>query len=197
MANTQFDRMVGSLTSLPGIGKKSAYRIAFHLLRMEKISFDLFIQNLQDTKINLRFCSICGGLTDHEICDICTSDKKEKEVICVVEEPEDIVFIENSGVFNGTYHVLNGVISPLDGIGPENLRINELLQRIDHNDIKEVLLATNPTLEGDATASYIHHLIKDKNIKVTRIAHGITVGGSLEYADKYTLGKAIKSRLTL
>lgn len=197
MANSQFEKMVSSLSSLPGVGKKSAYRIAFHLLRIEDRQFGQLIASLQDTRDNLDFCQICGGLTEHPVCDICNSEKRDRGLICVVEQPEDIFFIENSGAFNGTFHVLNGVISPLDGIGPEQLRIKELIQRIDDDAVLEILLATNPTLEGDATASYIHNLIRDKGVRTTRIAHGITVGGTLEYADQYTLGKAIKARLTL
>ena len=197
MDNRFLDRMVGSLSSLPGIGKKSAYRIAFFLLRADERQFEAIIKNLVETRQNLQFCRTCGGITEEEICGICSSDKRNHSLVCIVEQPEDIFFIENSGEFEGVYHVLNGVISPLDGVGPEQLRIRELLERIETSEIEEVLLATNPTMEGDATASYLHSRLKEKGVRVTRIAHGITVGGTIEYADQYTLGKAIKSRLTL
>ena len=197
MDNRFLDKMVGSLCSLPGIGKKSAYRIAFYLLRADEKQFDSFIKNIAETRQNLQFCQKCGGISENSICSICTSDKRNHTLVCIVEQPEDIFFIENSGEFEGVYHVLNGVISPLDGVGPEQLRIRELLERIESSEIEEILLATNPTMEGDATASYLHSRLKEKGIRVTRIAHGITVGGTIEYADQYTLGKAIKSRLTL
>lgn len=181
--------------TLPGIGKKSAYRIAFHFLRLEKSLFNNFIDNLVSFKENLRFCSKCFGITENEICDICNSNLRESDFVCVVEQAEDIFFIENTGEYKGKYHVLHGVISPLDGIGPEHLKIHELLLKVEKEDIKEVLLATNPTLEGEATASYITNALKDKPLKISRIAYGVPLGSTLEYADQYTLGRAIKSRL--
>jgi recombination protein RecR len=187
-------KLVSTLSSLPGIGKKSAYRIGFYLIRMEKIRFEQFLENLKDIKETIRFCKICGAITDKEVCDTCTSETRNKEILCVVEMPEDIFFVENTGEFRGKYHVLGGVISPLDGIGPERLKIRELLERLKTNIVKELLIATNPTLEGDATASYIANLLKDTDIKITRIAHGVTIGSTLEYADQYTLGRAIRSR---
>lgn len=185
------------MTSLPGIGKKSAYRIGFHVLRMDESQFKIFLDNLTEFKEGLGFCKICGSITQEVICDVCTSEKRNAKLICVVEQPEDVFFIENTGEFQGKYHVLNGVISPIDGIGPENLRIQELVQRIAKEGVEELLLATNPTLEGDATASYINQLVGQENVKITRIAHGVTVGSTIEYADQYTLGKAIKSRVSL
>lgn len=164
---------------------------------MEDSTFQSWLNGLKEARERLHFCQICGGLTEETICDICDSPKRDKTILCVVEQPEDIFFIENTKEFFGTYHVLNGSISPLDGIGPDQLRIKPLMERLEESDIKEVLVATNPTLEGDATASYLSHLIKEREIKVTRIAHGITIGGTIEYSDQYTLGKAIKSRLTL
>jgi recombination protein RecR len=192
-----FKRLVGTLTSLPGIGRKSAYRIGFHLLRMDESSFRKLIQNLESIKKDLRFCKKCFSITESEVCDICTSPLRSESILCIVEQPEDVFFIENTGEFKGKYHVLGGVISPLDGIGPENLRIRELLERLKETSIQELLVATNPTLEGDATANYISGLIKPTGIRVTRIAHGVTIGSTLEYADQYTLGRAIKSRLTI
>ncbi|WP_411824834.1 recombination mediator RecR [Leptospira sp. 'Mane'] len=197
MSENQFQKLVSSFSILPGIGKKSATRIGFHVLRMEDSTFQSWLNGLREAREKLHFCQICGGLTEEIICDICDSPKRDKAILCVVEQPEDIFFIENTKEFFGTYHVLNGSISPLDGIGPDQLRIRPLMERLEESDIKEVLVATNPTLEGDATASYLSHLIKEREIKVTRIAHGITIGGTIEYSDQYTLGKAIKSRLTL
>lgn len=190
-------KLVASFSSLPGIGRKSAYRIAFFLLRMEETNFQNFLHTLEEFKTNLRFCKKCGAITELEVCDICTSDSRLSTILCVVEQPEDIFFIENTNEFKGKYHVLNGVISPLDGIGPDNLRIKELLERLKDSEVEEVLLATNPTLEGDATASYLFNLLKPIGLKITRIAHGVTVGSTLEYADQYTLAKAIKSRLVI
>jgi recombination protein RecR len=190
-------KLTSSLSSLPGIGKKSAYRIAFHILRMESGSFETFIHNLTEVKANLKFCETCGAITEDEICNICLNTERNSTIICVVEQPEDIFFIENTNEYKGKYHVLNGVVSPLDGIGPEQLKIKELLERLKIEPVEEILLATNPTLEGDATASYIFNLLRSTGIKLTRIAHGVTIGSTLEYADQYTLAKAIKSRLTI
>ncbi len=164
---------------------------------MDPSSFQAWINGIKEARERLHFCKICGGLTEDIVCDICESLKRDQSIVCVVEQPEDIFFIENTKEFFGKYHVLNGSISPLDGIGPDQLRIAQLVERVDEGEIQEVLVATNPTLEGDATASYISNLIKNKDIKVTRIAHGITIGGTIEYSDQYTLGKAIKSRLTI
>jgi recombination protein RecR len=188
-------QLVSSLSTLPGIGKKSAIRIGFHIIRMDNENFQNFISNLQNVKDSIHFCKNCGGLTDLDICDICTSDTRNSKLVCVVEQPEDVLFIENTGEMKGKYHVLNGVISPLDGIGPDKLRIKELLNRIKQESIEEILLATNPTLEGEATASFISQSIKEFGIKVSRIANGVSIGSTIEYADQYTLGRAITSRL--
>ncbi len=196
MASHLLEKLVLTLSSLPGIGRKSAYRIAFHLLRLEEGKFFEFLENIRSIKESLRFCTECGGITDASVCEICSSEKRDHSVICIVEKPEDIFFVENTAEYSGIYHVLNGVISPLDGIGPDQLKIKELLSRLDK--VQEVLIATNPTVEGDATASYIHTLLKNATtLKVTRIAHGVSIGSSIEYVDKYTLGKAIKSRIAL
>ncbi|EMF83128.1 recombination protein RecR [Leptospira weilii serovar Topaz str. LT2116] len=197
MANHLLEEMVDALSSLPGIGRKSAFRISFHLLRLEQGLFNHFIHQLTDTKNKIKFCKQCGSYAETEICDICTSEKRDTHTFCVVEQPEDIFFIENTREFHGKYHVLNGVISPLEGIGPRDLRIKELLERIEPEQVKEVLVATNPTLEGDATADYLANQLKPLSVNVTRIAYGITVGGSIELADQYTLGRAIRSRLQL
>jgi recombination protein RecR len=191
------NKLIASLSSLPGVGKKSALRIGFYLLRLEKKSFDDFIANLLSVRDSITFCESCGSITDKKICDICSSPDRLPNMICVVEKPEDVIFIERTGEIRGKYHVLDGVISPLDGIGPDKIRIRELLQRLKDNPVEELLIATNPTIQGDATASYISTILKDTNIKITRIAHGVTVGSTLEYADQYTLSKAIKSRNTI
>lgn len=197
LSDVQFQKLVQAFSSLPGIGKKSATRIGFHILRMNRGNFDLWLQSIEEAKDELKFCQICGGLTESPVCGICLSEKRDSKILCVVEQPEDIFFIENTKEYFGKYHVLNGAISPLDGIGPNELRIKELLTRLSEGEVSEVLIATNPTLEGDATASYLSQEIRPLNIKVTRIAHGITIGGTLEYSDQYTLGKAIKSRLVI
>jgi recombination protein RecR len=191
------DRLVSTLSVLPGIGKKSAYRIGFHILRMDEASFQTFLTNLREFKESIRFCKICGSLTEFDVCEICSSPKRSSSILCVVERPEDVLFIENTGEFTGKYHVLGGVISPIDGVGPDKLRFRELLERLKAEPIEEILVATNPTLEGDATANYIVSLLEGLQIKITRIAHGVTVGSTLEYADRYTLAKAIRSRLVL
>lgn len=197
LSDPQFQKLIQSFSSLPGIGKKSATRIGFHILRMDPSTFQAWLSNIEEAKTKLRFCDECGGLTEDQVCSICLSERRDSSILCVVEQPEDIFFIENTKEYAGKYHVLNGAISPLDGIGPEQLRIRQLMRRLDEGNTKEVLIATNPTLEGDATASYLSTVIKPMEIKITRIAHGITIGGTLEYSDQYTLGKAIKSRLTL
>ena len=189
-----FQKMVSSISSLPGIGKKSATRIAFHLLRMEESQFARLLESVRIAKEQLGFCKICGSLTEHEVCDICLNDSRSTEFICVVEQPEDVFSIEATGEFKGKYHVLGGVLSPIDGIGPEKLKIKELINRVRNDEVKEILLATNPTLEGDATASYITDALEGEKISISRIAYGIAVGAQIEYADQYTLGKAIKGR---
>lgn len=197
MTEEVLKNLVTTLSSLPGIGRKSAMRISFHILRMDSSSFESLVSALRSVKENIRFCQICGGMTESIVCEICQSSSRSSKLICVVEQAEDIFFIEKTGEIRGKYHVLNGVISPLDGIGPEKLRIRELLVRLQEGDVEEILMATNPTLEGDATASYISSLLKESHIKITRIAHGMTVGSTLEFADQYTLSKAIKSRTLL
>jgi len=197
LSENQFQKLISSFSLLPGIGKKSATRIGFHVLRMDTSSFQAWINGIREARENLHFCEVCGGLTEDSICEICNSHKRDQSIVCVVEQPEDIFFIENTKEYFGKYHVLNGSISPLDGIGPDQLRIPQLLERLKNSNITEVLVATNPTLEGDATASYISTIIKSFGIRVSRIAHGITIGGTIEYSDQYTLGKAIKSRLTI
>lgn len=197
MTEKILERLVSTLSALPGIGKKSAYRIGFHILRMDDASFHSFLTGLKEFKEGISFCKVCGALTEQEVCEICSSPKRSQSLLCVVERPEDVLFVENTGEYIGRYHVLGGVISPIDGVGPDKLRMRELLERLKSEPIEEILVATNPTLEGDATANYIAGILKESHIKITRIAHGVTVGSTLEYADRYTLGKAIRSRLVL
>ncbi len=164
---------------------------------MDPIAFENWIQSIQKSKSRIRFCEECGGLSDHAICDICESENRESGTLCIIENPEDLFSFEKTGEFKGRYHVLGGVLSPLEGIGPDKLRFRKLLDRFESNPWKEMIIATNPTLEGDATANYIVQLFKDRNIKISRIAFGIAVGGSIEFSDQYSLSRSLKSRLPM
>lgn len=189
-----FDRCVKELSKLPGIGKKTATRLAMHILKMPVRDVEDIANAIYNLKKNTRFCVKCGSISDEDLCDICADKNRDTSVICVVEEPKDIFLIETSGRFNGVYHVLGGRLAPLDGISPEDLRINELLKRIGEG-AKEVILATNPDVEGDTTAIYLHKLIcRHYNIKITRIATGIPIGSYLEYADEITILKSLENR---
>ncbi|MEW6528086.1 MAG: recombination mediator RecR [Spirochaetota bacterium] len=187
------ENCIHELSKLPGIGSKSASRIAFFLLKTPKANVDALIGAINQLKDNIRYCEECGGISDEALCSVCSDNERDKTILCVVEEPEDMLSIEKSGAFNGLYHVLGGVISPLDGVGPEELSINKLVERCK-SGIKEVIIATNPTIEGDATALYIASLLKPLNIKVMRIAHGLPVGSDLEFVDAPTLAKSITGR---
>lgn len=187
------DKLVKELGKLPGIGPRSAQKMAFHLMKISKEEARELAQAIVDIKEKTRYCSICNNLSEGEYCPICINPGRDKSIICVVEEPNDIIAIEKIGVYKGTYHVLMGVISPLDGIGPDDLKIKELLERISAG-VKEVILATNPNTEGEATAMYLGKIIKPLGIKVTRIARGIPVGGNIEYTDQATLAKAMEKR---
>lgn len=187
-------RLIEEFSKLPGIGRKSAQRLAFHVLHMREEEVGLLSQTIIDAKRKTRYCSECGNLTDIDPCILCKNQRRSKETICVVEDPRDVVAMERIREFQGVYHVLHGAISPMEGIGPEDIRIKELLVRLQKHDVQEVIIATNPNIEGEATAMYISRLIKPLNIKVTRIAHGIPVGGDLEYADEVTLSKALEGR---
>lgn len=187
-------KLIEEFSKLPGIGKRSAERLAFHILKQPKESVESFSKALVDAKEKIKFCPVCQSLTDTTPCSICSNPKRDKSVICVVENPKDILAMEKTKEFSGVYHVLHGVISPIDGIGPDDIKIKELLLRTKDNDVKEIIMATNPSIEGEATAMYISNLFKNFGIKVTRIAHGLPVGGELEYADEITLTKALEGR---
>ena len=180
--------------ALPGIGMKSAQRLAYHVMNMDMAEVESFAKALTDAKKNVHCCKICQNLTERDICPICSDDSRDKSIICVVESPKDVSAFERTREFTGVYHVLHGLISPMDGIMPDSLKVKELLARISQGGVSEVIMATNPTVEGDATAMYIAGLLKPIGIKVTRLAFGLPVGGILEYADEITLFKALENR---
>ena len=190
-------KLTEHFASLPGIGKKTAQRLAVHVLDMPIEQAKSFADSIVEAKNTIHNCKVCQNFTDKEICDICASSDRTDNIICVVEDPKDVQAFERLQEFKGSYHVLHGLISPLDGIGPEHIKIKELLQRLQTTDVEEVVMATNPTIEGEATAMYISRLLKPLNIKVSRLAFGIPVGGELEYADNVTLNKALENRMTM
>lgn len=190
-------RLIEEFEKLPGIGHKTAQRLAFHVLDLPIEKTEALAEAIRDAKLKTHYCSVCSNLTETDPCNICGSVKRDHGVICVVEDPRDVVAMERIREFNGIYHVLHGVISPMEGVGPEDIKIKELLQRIREGEIREVILATNPDVEGEATAMYISKLLKPIGIRTTRIAHGIPVGGDLEYADEVTLAKALEGRREL
>lgn len=187
-------RLIEQFASLPGIGVKTAQRLAFYMLTLSKEQTDAFANAVVEAHEKIKRCSICQNFTDGEVCSICSAAERDHSTICVVEGPKDVVAFERTREYNGTYHVLNGLISPMDGIGPEQLSVKELLSRLGDGKVKEVIMATNPTVEGEATAMYLSRLIKPLGVKVTRLAYGIPVGGELEYADEVTLFKALENR---
>ncbi|MEM4657706.1 MAG: recombination mediator RecR [Candidatus Methanosuratincola sp.] len=186
--------LIDALSNLPGLGEKSATRLAFFILRSKEEFAESLAKAILDAKRRVRLCPVCLSFTSDETCGICRDKERDTSTVCVVEEPLDLIAIERSGEYKGTYHVLHGVISPIDGVGPEDLKIEELIKRLDKGEIKEVIIATNPTVEGEATALYLARLIKPLGIKVSRIAHGIPLGGDIEYTDELTLGRALKER---
>ena len=191
------EKLIESFEKLPSIGHKTAVRLAFHMLDLGKEDTEEFINSIVNAKTNLKYCNSCYNISDTDPCPICSSPKRDSSVICVVEDVRDIMAMERTHEFKGVYHVLHGTISPMNGIGPEDIKIKELLNRIGNNDIKEIIIATNPRVEGEATAIYLSKIIKPLGIKVTRIAHGIPVGGDLEYTDEITLSKALEGRREL
>jgi len=195
-ASVSMEKAISELSRLPGIGRKSAQRLVFFLLKMHKHEVDSLAEALVALKEKIGFCTVCFNLTEADPCPICKSEKRDRSVLCVVEEANDVLAIENTGEFRGLYHVLGGALSPLDGIGPDDLHIKELLARLN-DSTGEVIIATNPNTEGEATALYLEKLIKPFGVRVTRIARGLPVGGDLEYADAMTLTKALQGRVTI
>lgn len=190
-------RLINELSRLPGIGGKTAQRLAFHILSMEEKEARALADSIIEAKQKMTYCSVCGNLTDTDPCVICSDPSRDRSVICVVETPKDVVAMEKIKEYNGLYHVLHGAISPMEGIGPEDINLKQLIVRLQNEDVRELILATNPNIEGEATAMYIARLIKPSGIRVSRIAHGIPVGGDLEYADEVTLLKAMEGRKEL
>ncbi len=188
------DQLIEALTKLPGIGRKTASRLAFHILRSNLTEAQELARAILDVKEKIHLCSICFNLTDEDPCRICRNENRNRETLCVVEGPNDLIAIENTGTFTGRYHVLHGTISPLEGVGPDDIKIKELMGRLQTKEVEEVILATNPTVEGGATALYLTELIKPLGMKVTRIAYGIPMGGEIEYSDGMTLSKALEGR---
>ncbi|MBN6187360.1 recombination protein RecR [Aneurinibacillus sp. BA2021] len=190
-------KLIDGFMKLPGIGPKTAARLAFFVLNMKEDDVLEIAKALVNAKRNLVYCSVCQNITDVDPCRICSDTSRDKSIICVVQEPKDLIAMEKTREYNGYYHVLHGAISPMEGIGPEDIRIPELLRRLEDEDVKELILATNPNIEGEATAMYISRLVKPFGIRVTRIAHGLPVGGDLEYADEVTISKALEGRREL
>ncbi len=187
-------KLIEHFRALPGIGSKTAVRLAYHVLDMDAVQARALAEAIIEAKEKIGYCNTCFNLSDRNPCQICGSDARDHSVICVVEQPQDVAAMERMREFKGIYHVLHGALSPLEGVGPEDIRIKELLNRLYDSDVKEVIMATNPNVEGEATAMYIAKLLKPAGIKVTRIAHGLPVGGDLEYADEVTLSKAMENR---
>ena len=186
-------RLMNEFSKLPGVGKKTAQRYAYKIISMTDAEAKAFADAVINCKRKVRYCKICGNFTEEEVCDVCK--QRDKSTICVVKEPKDVIAMEKLHEYKGVYHVLHGVISPMDGVGPNDIRIKELLSRLGDGEVKEVIMATNPDVEGEATAMYIAKLVKPLGITVTRLAHGIPIGSELEYTDELTLGKSIQNRI--
>ena len=195
--STTLENLIERLCGLPGIGPKSAQRIALYLLSIPRVEAIELAKAIVDAKDKVRFCSLCFNISEGEACGICTDARRDESVICVVEEPRDVIAIERSGAFRGRYHVLGGAISPIDGVGPDELRFTELMGRLREGNVSEIIAATNPNAEGEATALYLAQLVRPLGMRVTRIASGLPVGGDLEYADEITLGRAMEGRREL
>lgn len=193
--SSYLDALISELSALPGIGNKSAGRIAFHILKISDADAERLAKTIVEIKKNIRTCNVCGGLSDGNTCLICSDIKRDNKTICVVAEARELLAIEATGEYNGGYHVLGGLISPLDGIGPDELNIGKLVTRISESEINEIILALNPTVEGDATSLYIGRLLGGSSVKITRIARGLPVGSDIEYADSATLIKSIENRV--
>lgn len=194
---TALDNLSKLLSRLPGVGPKSASRIAFSLINTSRDYNDLLAKSIAEIKDKVRPCSICGSFSETEICPVCSDSMRDRTLLCIVEQPQDVLSIQASGAYNGLFHVLGGAINPLNGVGPENLSFDKLLKRINEGSFKEIIIATNPTEEGDTTALYIRHILKDKEgIVLTRLASGLPIGGDLEYADRTTLTRSFRGRIT-
>ena len=191
------EELVGLLTRLPGIGRKSALRVAYHILKSDEAFAEALAERIRALKSQVVFCSVCGAYTEADPCPVCSSPSRDRSLVCAVEQPQDIVTIEASREYRGLYHVLGGLISPLDGVGPEQLRLQGLMARLRSGEVREVVVATNPTVEGDTTALYLKRLIEPSGVAVTRLATGIPVGGDLEYADRLTLARSFRGRTRL
>ncbi len=189
-----FSKLIDIFKRMPGVGSKSAVRMAYHILSLSDEEINEIIETIRDAKTKIHYCSICQNITEDDICDICSNSSRDHSILCVMEKPKDVIALEKTREYAGVYHVLHGSISPMDGIGPEDLKIKELLSRIAEGEFKEVIMANSPSIEGEATAMYISKLIKPFGVKVSRIAYGVPVGGDLEYADQVTLAKAIEGR---
>ena len=191
------ENLIRQLSRLPGVGAKSATRMAYHLLKCDESYNEKLSDAIGTIKEKIHKCSVCGSYTETDPCELCSDPKRDHTLLCIVEQPQDVMTIQNSGIYNGMYHVLGGAIDPLNGVGPEDIHIRELLARLSTEKVDEVILATNPDIEGEATAAYIARLIKPMGVRVTRIAHGVPVGSDLEYADEITLSKAMEGRREL
>ncbi len=197
MGVRSLENLTSRLNRLPGIGVKTAERLAYHILSLPKEDVEGLSLALTEAKNKIHYCPVCGNYTEDELCDICSDNKRDRSLICVVKDARDVSYMERVREFRGLYHVLGGTLSPMDGVGPEDIRIEELVTRVKEGGVKEVILATNPDVEGEATAGYIAKLLKPLGVKATRIAHGIPIGGNLEYVDEMTLYKAIENRREL
>jgi recombination protein RecR len=193
MFSPAVENLVAQLTRLPGVGTRTAHRLAFHLLRVPKDEAQALADAIEDVKERVRFCSECGNLTEEERCEICRDERRDRALVCVVEQPADLISVERTHEYRGLYHVLGGALSPIDGVEPGHLRIDELMSRVELNGIQEVVLATNPNMTGEATAAYLADRLRGR-VRVTRLASGLPVGGDLEYADEVTLGRALVGR---
>lgn len=193
--SSYLDALINEFSRLPGIGPKSASRLAFHILKLSENEVTMLTKAIHELKSNISFCTICGGISDGDICSICADENRDRSVICVVEDARDIITIEKSKEYRGLYHVLRGVISPLDGIGPEELNIGTIVSRCENGCVNEIVIATNPTIEGDATSLYLASILKPLGIRVMRIAHGLPVGSNLEFADSATIAKSLSGRV--
>ena len=196
MARAAIDQLVQQLSRLPGIGAKSATRLAYYLLQSDRTYPEMLAESIRTIQDRIRRCSQCGSYTEADPCDVCSDTSRDRTMMCVVEQPQDVAVFESTGAYRGLYHVLGGVISPIDGIGPENLTVGDLIHRCDDN-VSEVILATNPTVEGDTTALYLARMLEERGLRVSRLALGLPVGGDLEYADRLTIERSLRGRTNL